>query len=49
MQATSKVMQTMKMQIFAALDKANTNTENIRGLNLEAVKHKAVQVSRLLL
>jgi hypothetical protein len=35
------------MQMFATLDKANPDTGNIRGLNLAAVKHTTVQVSRL--
>jgi hypothetical protein len=38
-----------KMQMFAILDKANPDTGNIRGLNLVAVKHTTVQVTRLLL
>jgi hypothetical protein len=39
----------MKMQMFATLDKANRDTENIKGFNLAAVNHTAVQVTRLLL
>jgi hypothetical protein len=39
----------MKMKMFATLDKANPNTGNIRGLNLAAVKHTTLQVTRLLL
>jgi hypothetical protein len=39
----------MKMQMFATLDKANRDTGNKRGLNLAAVKHTTVQVTRLLL
>jgi hypothetical protein len=39
----------MKMLMFATLDKANPDTENIRGLNLAAVKYTTVQVTRLLL
>jgi hypothetical protein len=31
------------------LDKAKPDTENIRGLNLAAVRHTTVQVTRLLL
>jgi hypothetical protein len=31
------------------LDKAKPDMENIRGLNLAAVKHTTVQVTRLLL
>jgi hypothetical protein len=37
------------MLMFATLDKANPDTENIRGLNLAAVKHTTAQVTRLLL
>jgi hypothetical protein len=37
----------MKMQLFAELDKATHDTENIRGLNLAAVKHMTIQVTRL--
>jgi hypothetical protein len=36
----------MKMQMFATLGKANPNTGNIRGINLAAVKHTTVQVTR---
>jgi hypothetical protein len=39
----------MKMQMFATLDKTNPDTGNIRGLNVAAVKHTTVQVTRLLL
>jgi hypothetical protein len=39
----------MKMPMFATLDKANSDTGNIRGLNLAAVNHTTVQVNRLLL
>jgi hypothetical protein len=39
----------MKMQMFATLDKANPNIGNIRSLNLAAVKHTTIQVTRLLL
>jgi hypothetical protein len=42
-----KSYKTMKMQMFATLDKANPDTENTRGLNLAAVKHTTVQVNRL--
>jgi hypothetical protein len=50
MQATSRShIQIMKMQMFAILDKANRYTGNIRGLNLAAVNHTNVQVTRLLL
>jgi hypothetical protein len=37
----------MKMKMFAELDKAKTNTGNIRRLNLAAVKHMTVQVTKL--
>jgi hypothetical protein len=36
-------------KMFAPLDKAKPVTENIRGLNLAAVKHTTVQVTRLTL
>jgi hypothetical protein len=39
----------MKMQVFAALDKTNPDTGNIRGLNLAVVKQTTLQVTRLLL
>jgi hypothetical protein len=39
----------MKMQMFATLDKVNRDTGHIRGLNLAAVKHTTLQVTRLLL
>jgi hypothetical protein len=39
----------MKMQIFATFDRATPDTGNIRGLNLAAVDHTIVQVTRLLL
>jgi hypothetical protein len=35
--------------MFVTMDKANRDTGNIRGLNMAAVKHTTVQVSRLLL
>jgi hypothetical protein len=37
----------MIMKMFAAMTKAKTDTKNIRGLNLVAVKHMIVQVTRL--
>jgi hypothetical protein len=37
----------MIMQMFAALGKGNPDTGNIRGLNLAAVKHTTVQVTRV--
>jgi hypothetical protein len=42
-----KSYEIMKMQMFATLDKANPDTGNIRSLNLAAVKHTTVQVTRL--
>jgi hypothetical protein len=36
----------MRMNMFAAEDKAKPDTENIRGLNLAAVKLTTVQVIR---
>jgi hypothetical protein len=35
--------------MFAVLDKEKPEAENIRALNLVAVKHSAVQVTRLTL
>jgi hypothetical protein len=37
----------MITKMFAPLDKAKPVTENIGGLNLAAVKHTTVQVTRL--
>jgi hypothetical protein len=37
----------MKMKMFATLDKARPDIENIRGLNLAAVICTTVQASRL--
>jgi hypothetical protein len=37
------------MKMFAILDTAKPDVENIRGLNLAAVRHTTVQVTRLLL
>jgi hypothetical protein len=37
------------MKMFATLDKAKPDIENIRDLNLAAVRHTTVQVTRLLL
>jgi len=34
-------------QMFAVQDKAKSNTKNIRGLNLVAVKHTTFQVTKL--
>jgi hypothetical protein len=42
-----KLYKSMKMQIFAALDKEKPYIGNIEGLNLSAVKHKTVQVTEL--
>jgi hypothetical protein len=39
----------MKMQMLATLDKVHPDTGNIRDLNLTAVTHTTVQVTRLLL
>jgi hypothetical protein len=39
----------MKMQMLTTLDKAKPERGNIRGLNLAAVKHTTLQVTRLLL
>jgi hypothetical protein len=36
----------MKMKMFAILDKARPNTENIRGSNLAAIMCTTVQVSK---
>jgi hypothetical protein len=44
-----KLYEIMKMQMSIILGKANPDTENIRGLNLAAVKRTTVQASRLLL
>jgi hypothetical protein len=43
-QKSSKIM---IMKLFATLDKVKPDIENIRGLNLAAVKHRTVQVTRL--
>jgi hypothetical protein len=37
----------MRMNMFAVLDKAKPDIENIRGLNLAVVKLATVQVTRL--
>jgi hypothetical protein len=37
----------MKMKMFAIMDKAKPDTDNIRGINLAAVMCTTVQVSRL--
>jgi hypothetical protein len=39
----------MTMKMFAKLDKAKPDKEYIRRLNLAAVRHTTVQVTRLLL
>jgi hypothetical protein len=49
MQQQAKSYKIIKMKMFATLEKVNTNTGNIRGLNLAAVKHTTVQVTRPLL
>jgi hypothetical protein len=43
----AEVIQNHEMKMFATLDKAKPVTENTRGLNLAAVKHTTVQVTRL--
>jgi hypothetical protein len=43
-QKSSKIM---KMKMFVTLDKARPHIENIRGLNLAAVKCMTVQVSKI--
>jgi hypothetical protein len=42
--STSKII---KMKVFDTLDKTKLDSENITGLNLEAVMCMTVQVSRL--
>jgi hypothetical protein len=42
----AEVIQTIAMEMFATLDKAKPTTGNKRGLNLAAVKHTTVQVSK---
>jgi hypothetical protein len=37
----------MKIHIFEILDKAKPNNQNIRGLNLAAVKNMAVKVNKM--
>jgi hypothetical protein len=37
----------MAMKVFAILDKAKPDVENIRGLNLAAVRYTTVHVTRL--
>jgi hypothetical protein len=37
----------MRMNMFAVLDKAKPDIENIRGLNLEVVKLTTVEVAKL--
>jgi hypothetical protein len=39
----------MKIQMFPTLEKANRDTENIKGINLAAVKHTTIQVTKQLL
>jgi hypothetical protein len=43
----AEVILIMIMKMFATLDRAKPDTGNTRGLNLAAVKHTTVQVSRL--
>jgi hypothetical protein len=40
-------VEVIQMKMFATLDKAKPDTENIRGLNLTAVMCMTVQVTRL--
>jgi hypothetical protein len=42
-----KLIKIMKVQMFAVIDKAKCDTENVRGLNLAAVWFMAVQVTKL--
>jgi hypothetical protein len=44
-----KLYEILKMQMPAILGKVKPDTENVRGLNLAAVKHTTLQASRLLL
>jgi hypothetical protein len=37
----------MRMNMFAAQDKAKPDIENVRGLNLAAVKLTTVQITKL--
>jgi hypothetical protein len=46
MQKTGRTFKIMKTKMYAILDKAKPHTENIRGLNLEAVTCMTVQVSQ---
>jgi hypothetical protein len=43
----AEVIQNHENAMFTILDKTEPDTENIRGLNLAAVKHETVQVNRL--
>jgi hypothetical protein len=42
----AEAIQNHEMQMFVILEKAQPNTENIRGLNLAAVKHVTIRVTR---
>jgi hypothetical protein len=44
----TSVHEIMNMEMFATLDKAKPNTDNVRDLNLAVVMCTTVQVSRLL-
>jgi hypothetical protein len=46
---TLNLSKQLKMQMFATPEKWNTDRKNTRSLNLVAVKHTVVQVTRLLL
>jgi hypothetical protein len=43
----TRVIQSHENALFPIMDKAKPATENIRGLNLAATKHTAVQVTKL--
>jgi hypothetical protein len=45
----AEVIQNHENAKFATLDKANCDTGNMRSLNLAAVSHSTVEVTRLLL
>jgi hypothetical protein len=42
-----KSFKIIEIYMFAILGRAKPDTENIRGLNLEAVRHMAVQATKL--
>jgi hypothetical protein len=48
MQATRiKSFKIMKIHILEIMDKVTPNTENIRGLNLAAVKYMTIKVNKM--